>query len=61
VPWYWIVDSETLSIEEYQATAAGYLRTASIGAGEEFRPRLFEGLVVNLKALLGAGAGKSSP
>lgn len=52
VPWYWLVDSETLSIEEYQATPEGYLRTASVAAGEEFQPRLFPGLTINLKAIL---------
>ena len=54
VPWYWIVDSDTLTIEEYQATAEGYLRKASIAAKEAFRPQLFPGLVINLSALLGS-------
>jgi Uma2 family endonuclease len=52
VPWYWIVDSQTLAIEEYQATPQGYLRTASVDAGQEFHPRLFPGLAINLAALL---------
>ena len=53
VPWYWIVDSTTLAIEEYHATPQGYLRTASVGAGEMFQPQLFPGLTVNLQILLG--------
>jgi Uma2 family endonuclease len=53
VPWYWIIDANTLAIEEYQATPQGYLRTASVAAGEEFRPQLFPGLVINLQVLLG--------
>jgi Uma2 family endonuclease len=53
VPWYWIIDSNTLAIEEYHATAEGYLRTASVALGEEFRPQLFPGLAINLAALLG--------
>src|SRR5919198_152996 len=53
VTWYWIVDSDTLAIEEYHATPEGYLRTASIAAGEEFQPRLFPGMGLNLTALLG--------
>jgi Uma2 family endonuclease len=53
VPWYWIIDSNTLAIEEYHATLQGYLRTASVAAGEEFQPQLFPGLVINLAALLG--------
>jgi Uma2 family endonuclease len=52
VPWYWIIDSNTLAIEEYHATPQGYLRTASIAAGEEFQPHLFPGLSMNLAALL---------
>jgi Uma2 family endonuclease len=53
VPWYWIVDSDTLAVEEYQATAEGYVRKSSIAPKEEFRPQLFPGLVINLSALLG--------
>jgi Uma2 family endonuclease len=53
VPWYWIIDSNTLAIEEYHATPQGYLRTASVAPGEDFRPQLFAGLVINLVALLG--------
>ena len=53
VPWYWIIDSNTLAIEEYHATPQGYLRMASIAAGEEFRPQLFPSLGINLIALLG--------
>jgi Uma2 family endonuclease len=53
VPWYWIIDSQTLAIEEYQATPNGYLRVASVAAGEEFRPQRLPGLTVNLAALVG--------
>jgi Uma2 family endonuclease len=60
VPWYWIIDSTTLAIEEYHATSQGYLRTASIGPGEEFRPQLIPDLVINLAALLGVEASESS-
>jgi Uma2 family endonuclease len=53
VPWYWIVDGETLAIEEYRATPEGYVRAASVAAGEEFQPALFPGLTIDLAALLG--------
>jgi Uma2 family endonuclease len=53
VPWYWIIDSQTLAIEEYQTTPDGYLRVASVAAGEEFRPQQLPGLTVNLAALVG--------
>jgi Uma2 family endonuclease len=52
VPWYWIVDSQTLSIEEYRATPEGYVRTASVAAGEGFRPQLFPGFAIDLAGLL---------
>ena len=43
VEWYWLITQE-LAIEEYQATPQGYVRTASIEAGEAFRPGVFPGL-----------------
>jgi Uma2 family endonuclease len=52
VPWYWIVDSENLAIEEYRRTPEGYIRKASVSSGQEFRPGLFPGLVINLAALI---------
>jgi len=56
VPWYWIIDQESLTIEEYHATPDGYLRTASIASGEEFRPQLFPELTINLAVLVGSGS-----
>jgi Uma2 family endonuclease len=56
VPWYWIVDSATLAIEEYHFTPQGYLRTASIAPGEEFHPQRFAGFKINLAALLGSSS-----
>jgi len=56
VPWYWIIDSENLVIEEYRATPEGYARKASVASGEEFRPGLFPGLVINLAALLASSS-----
>ena len=52
VPWYWIIDSGNLSIEEYRATPEGYVRRSSVAVGEEFRPGLFPGLIINLSALV---------
>jgi Uma2 family endonuclease len=61
VPWYWIIDSNTLAIEEYHATPQGYLRTASVVPGEEFQPQLFPGLTLNLASLLGVTPPVSPP
>jgi len=55
VPWYWIVDSTTLAIEEYHATPQGYLRVGSVGVGEVFQPQVVPGLTIDLQALLGIG------
>ncbi|HXF06837.1 MAG TPA: Uma2 family endonuclease [Blastocatellia bacterium] len=52
VPWYWIVDPDALTIEEYHAEEKGYLRTASVSEGETFQPGLFPGLEINLRDLL---------
>jgi Uma2 family endonuclease len=52
VPWYWIVDPEALTIEEYHAEEKGYLRTASVAEGESFRPGLFPELEINLQTLM---------
>jgi Uma2 family endonuclease len=52
IEWYWLADSTTLTIEEYHLTPEGYLRTASIAQGEEFRPGVFPGLVIDLARLL---------
>ncbi len=53
VPWYWIVDPEALSIEEYRWEPEGYLRVASLAQGEVFQPILFPGLEIDLQALVG--------
>lgn len=52
VPWYWLVDSESLVIEEYRAEVGRYFRTAAAEAGQVFRSVAFPGLEVDLKALL---------
>jgi Uma2 family endonuclease len=55
VRWYWLVDSETLSVQEYEYTPDGYLLRASVEGGQPFQPRLFEGLTIDLAALLSEG------
>ena len=52
VPWVWLVDQESLAIEEFQWTQDGYLRVTAVKGGEEFRPKLFPDFSINLKALL---------
>ncbi|MBI3801914.1 MAG: Uma2 family endonuclease [Deltaproteobacteria bacterium] len=52
VPWYWLIDTESLIQEEYHAEAGRYSRTAAAEGGEIFRPAAFPGLALDLKALL---------
>ncbi|GBC83733.1 hypothetical protein HRbin11_00151 [bacterium HR11] len=60
VPWYWLVDSETLVIQEFQYTPEGYLCRATVEAGEVFRPQALPGWEVDLAALVGATARRVS-
>jgi Uma2 family endonuclease len=53
VSWYWLIDSQSLAIEEYKLMPEGYLAISRTGAGEDFRPQLFPELGINLAALLG--------
>lgn len=52
VPYYWIIDPETLLIAEYELTERGYILRSVVEAGEPFRPRVFEGFTIDLQALL---------
>lgn len=57
VPWYWLVESDTLLITEFRHTADGYLVNQTAAATDEFAPALFPGLAFRMADLLGpAGA-----
>jgi Uma2 family endonuclease len=51
VPWVWLVDQETLVIEEYQWTPEGYLRRQAVDAQTPFRPHLFPDLILQMAHL----------
>ncbi len=53
VPWVWIVDQDTLTVEEYHWTPDGYLRVGGAGGGQPFSPQLFPGLTLDIAALTG--------
>ncbi len=53
VSWYWLIDSQSLAIEEYRLSPDGYLAAARVDVGETFRPQLFPELAINLAVLLG--------
>jgi Uma2 family endonuclease len=51
VPWVWLVDQETLLIEEYQWTPEGYLRRQAVDAQTPFHPYLFPELTLQMAHL----------
>lgn len=53
VPWCWLIDSETLIIQEYEHTPEGYLCRATVLPGKVFEPKLFPGLKIDMQALTG--------
>ena len=54
VPWYWLVESDTLLITEYRHMADGYLVNQTTAATDEFAPTLFPGLALRMADLLGS-------
>ncbi len=51
VPWVWLVDQETLLLEEYQWTPEGYLRRQAVDAQTPFTPHLFPELTLLMAQL----------
>jgi Uma2 family endonuclease len=51
VPWVWLIDQETLLVEEYQWTPEGYLRRQAVSASMPFRPHLFPDLALVMAQL----------
>ncbi|MCL6532017.1 MAG: Uma2 family endonuclease [Armatimonadetes bacterium] len=52
VPWVWLVDQDTLVIEEYQWTPEGYLRRQAVNAQTPFTPHLFPELTLQMAQLV---------
>jgi Uma2 family endonuclease len=52
VEWYWLIDPQEVSVEEYHLREGDYIRKASVAAGEVFRPGVFPGLEIDLAALV---------
>lgn len=48
IPWYWLVESDTLLITEYRYTPDGYLVNQAIPMTEAFAPGLFPGLSIRM-------------
>jgi Uma2 family endonuclease len=58
VPWVWLVDQETLLIEEYQWTPEGYLRRQAVDAQTPFHPYLFPELTLQMAHLTPPSEGE---
>lgn len=56
VEWLWLIEPETLTIEEYRAQNGHYVALARVAAGEVCRPALFPELEINLQTLIGAAS-----
>ena len=54
VPWYWLVEAESLLVTEYRYTPDGYLVNQIVSPDDVFNPALFPGLALPLAELVGA-------
>jgi Uma2 family endonuclease len=61
VPWYWLVEAESLLITEYRYTPDGYLVNQIVPPLEPFAPALFPGLSVRMADLTGASNLEEEP
>ncbi|MFN3421277.1 MAG: Uma2 family endonuclease [Armatimonadota bacterium] len=52
VQWYWVVDMERKTVEEYRWMEEGYLLTQVVLPNEVFQPKAFPDLTIDLQALL---------
>jgi Uma2 family endonuclease len=48
VPWYWLVEGDTLLITEYRHTLEGYLVNQIVPPEEAFAPAIFPGLSLRM-------------
>lgn len=53
VPWYWLVESDSLLITEYRHTTDGYLISQTASEADTFSPALFPGLSFRMADLFG--------
>jgi Uma2 family endonuclease len=52
IAWYWLIDSETLAVQELRWTPDGYVIGATAIAWEPFRPDALPGFEFNLQTAL---------
>jgi Uma2 family endonuclease len=56
VPWYWLVETESLLVTEFHHTPDGYLVSQIVPPDDVFSPTLFPGLSLRLAELAGVAA-----
>ncbi|MCX7969573.1 MAG: Uma2 family endonuclease, partial [Armatimonadetes bacterium] len=61
VQWYWVVDMERKTVEEYRWTEEGYLLTQVVLPNEVFQPKIFPGLTIDLQSLFGVEEREVKP
>ena len=62
VAWYWLIDPEQLTVIEYHLAESGrYEVTACVETGQVFCPGVFEGLEIDLAAMMGDEPPDSEP
>ncbi len=52
VAWYWLIDSETLAVQELRWTPEGYVIGATATAGQTFQPEALPGFTIDLQRAL---------
>ena len=58
VPWYWLVETESLLVTEYRHTSGGYLVNQIVSPDEVFKPAVFPGLALPLAELVGTSSAE---
>ena len=53
IQWYWIIDPDTLTLEECHFLPDGTMSSIIIEKAQDFQPLVFPGLTLNLAALMG--------
>jgi Uma2 family endonuclease len=51
IPWYWIVDLDSRTLDEYELVSGAYVNRGTAPFDRPFAPRLFPGLTIDLAAL----------
>jgi len=53
VRYVWLIDQESLAVDEFQWTPDGYLRVGAVPGGQPFTPKAISWLTLNIADILG--------